>query len=60
MPLTTPEEFHRISQMLAGLTVSVPIALMTASRIDEIEQRAASEPTPNIEHQIIHRLRALL
>lgn len=43
--LTTPEEFHRISQMLAGLTVSVPIALMTRSRIDEIETRSASKPT---------------
>jgi hypothetical protein len=45
MTLTTPEEFLRVSQMLSGLTVSVPIALMTASRIDEIEQRSASEPT---------------
>jgi hypothetical protein len=58
--LTTPEEFHRISQMLAGLTVSVPIALMTASRIDEIEQKAASEPTlASLNNELRKKLKAV-
>jgi hypothetical protein len=45
MALTTPEEYERISQMLANLTVSVPIALMTGLRINKIETRSAAEPT---------------
>jgi hypothetical protein len=60
MTLTTPEEFHRISQMLSGLTVSVPIALMTATRIDEIEQRSASEPTlASLNSELRKKLKAV-
>lgn len=58
--LTTPQEFHRISQILAGLTVSVPIALMTASRIDEIEARSAGEPTlASLNNELRKRLKAV-
>ncbi|MGE0006184.1 MAG: hypothetical protein AB7S92_11360 [Parvibaculaceae bacterium] len=58
--LTTPEEFFRVSQILAGLTVSVPIALMTRSRIDEIETRSASEPTlAALNHELRKKLKAV-
>ena len=60
MALTTPEEFHRISQMLACLTVSVPIALMTASRINAIETRSASEPAlASLNKELRKRLKAV-
>jgi hypothetical protein len=58
--MNTSQEFLRISQMLAGLTVSVPIALMTANRIGEIEQRAAGEPTlASLNNELRQRLRAV-
>ena len=58
--LTTPEEFRRISQMLANLTVLIPIALMTASRIDEIQTRSASEPTlASLNNELRKKLKAV-
>jgi hypothetical protein len=58
--LTTPQEFLRISQILANLTVSVPIALMTASRIDEIAARSADEPTlASLNNELRKRLKAV-
>lgn len=39
------QEYKRIAQMLSGMTVSVPMALMTKRRIEEIENRATIEPT---------------
>lgn len=43
--ISSPQEFVRVSQMLHGLTVSLPITLMTRERIDEIELHAANDPT---------------
>jgi hypothetical protein len=60
MNLTTPQEFLRVSQMLANLTVSVPIALMTASRIDEIEKRSAGEPArASLNSKLRNKLKAV-
>ncbi|MGY3621795.1 hypothetical protein [Bradyrhizobium sp. USDA 10063] len=58
--LTTSQEFLRISQMLANLTVSIPIALMTASRIDEIETRSAGEPRlSSLNNELRKKLKAV-
>ncbi|SDT42377.1 hypothetical protein [Bradyrhizobium canariense] len=58
--LTTSQEFLRISQMLTNLTVSIPIALITASRIDEIETRSANEPTlASLNNELRKKLKAV-
>lgn len=45
MALTTAQEFLRAAQMLSGLTVTMPMALMTGERVDEIEKRAPTDAT---------------
>ena len=46
--------------MLSGLTVSVPIALMTASRIDDIETRSVTEPTlASLNKELRSKLKAV-
>lgn len=54
------KEYRRISSMLSGLTVSVPIALMTGARIAEIEKRAATEPAlASLHKELREKLRAV-
>ena len=42
---TSTEEFIRVSQMLSGLTVSIPIVLMIQEQVERIEQDATTDST---------------
>lgn len=45
MALTTAQELLRVAQMLSGLTVTMPMVLITRERIEEIEKRATTDTT---------------
>ena len=60
MSLTTTKEFQRVSQMLSGLTLSIPVALMTAERICEIEEGAQHHPElAELEKELQKKLTAV-
>ncbi len=45
MATTSTDEFIRVSQLLSGLTVSVPIMVMTRELVERITLAAAADPT---------------
>lgn len=60
MTCLAANEYKRIATLLSGLTISVPISLMTAARIDAIEGVAVSEPALASLHKALRdKLRAV-
>ena len=52
------QEYTRIAQMLSGLTVSMPIALISSTRITQIESRSATEvDLEKIATELLRKLR---
>lgn len=45
MPTTSTDEFVRVAQLVSGLTVSVPIMIMTRAQVERITQEAATDNT---------------
>lgn len=45
MVTTSTDEFIRVSQLLSGLTVSVPIMMMTREQVERITQDASTDTT---------------
>jgi len=60
MATTSIDEFIRVSQLLSGLTISVPIMMMTRDEVERIVSDAAADTTlSSLDRELRAKLKAV-
>ena len=60
MATTSIDEFIRVSQLLSGLTLSVPIMMMTRDQVERIVADAAADATlASLDRELRAKLKAV-